>query len=82
MDFNKYFDHTILKAEATQEDVLKALRGGEALRFRFRLHQPLLCPACRRGARRYRRQGLHGHRVPARGERTGRQGHRSGLGRR
>lgn len=33
MDFNKYFDHTILKAEATQEDVLKLCE--EAKRYDF-----------------------------------------------
>lgn len=33
MDFNKYFDHTILKADATSEDVNRIVR--EALQYNF-----------------------------------------------
>lgn len=33
MDFNKYFDHTILKADATSEDVNRVVR--EALQYNF-----------------------------------------------
>lgn len=33
MDFNKYFDHTILKADATEEDVNRICR--EAIQYKF-----------------------------------------------
>ena len=75
MELNRYFDHTLLKAEATSDQVLKLC--DEALEYHFASVCVNPCPPGCRQARRKRCEGLHRHRFPARGQRARREGHGS-----
>ena len=39
-DIASYIDHTLLKPEASREDILRCLRGSGEVRFRLRLREP------------------------------------------
>jgi deoxyribose-phosphate aldolase len=52
MEINRMIDHTILKADATKDDVMKIIEEAKKISFLFCLHQSYMGSAWREGITR------------------------------
>ena len=69
IDLAKYIDHTALKPETTADDIDQLCQEADQYEFASVCVNPDLGEAGCHPPSRHRREGLHGHRVPARRER-------------
>ena len=65
MTIAKHLEHTLLKPEATVEDIMQLCSEARKYGLFRRLCESVLCGAGQTSAERYERQGCDSSRVPA-----------------
>ena len=68
--FASLIDHTLLKPDASRDDIRKLCQEAVRFGFRFRLHQPMECAAGRGTRARHESKSVHRDWIPARDRRS------------